>query len=198
MKLTLAFTAALLACATTSQAQSASVGVKAGVNVAGLSFSSKSDPASPTSLTGLVVGVFATMPINVVVSFQPEALVSQQGAKFTNGNGGGMARIQIDYIQVPLLGRFRLMPLSPIAVLVGPSLGFAGRAKFMQAGQPDQDFRAARFDAGVVAGLALDVAHLVLDGRYTWGLRNVAPNGISSASEAANNRVASMTVGFKF
>jgi hypothetical protein len=56
MKLTLALTVALLACAAAAQAQTASIGVKAGLNFADLSFSGMNDPANPKSLTGLVAG----------------------------------------------------------------------------------------------------------------------------------------------
>jgi hypothetical protein len=199
VKLTLTFSAALLACATTAQGQGASVGVKAGLNVAGLTFSSKNDSANPKDLTGLVAGIFAIMPINAVVAFQPEVLLCRQGAEFTSAAGGGVARIQVDYVQVPLLGRFRLEPGSPIAVLVGPSLGFSSRGKFIQAGQPDQELtQLGRLDVELVTGVALDVGHAVVDGRYGWGLRNVTPNGASSVSSEAKNRVASITLGFRF
>jgi hypothetical protein len=199
VKLTAGLTAILLICAATAHAQGPSVGIKAGVNLADLSFSSETEVANSKNLTGLVAGVFVTVPLNDLVAFQPEALFSMQGTKFTDE--GESAKIKIDYFQVPLLGKFKLMKGSPVAVLVGPTLGFRTRAKIEVAGAPD-DFsdefedEIKRFDVGLVTGVGIDAGRLVLDGRYTWGLMNIAKD--SSDPGTAKNRVFSVTLGVRF
>lgn len=200
MKLTLGLTAALLICAATAHAQTPSVGVRVGLNVANLDFSDETEITDAKTLTGLVAGLFVTVPVNNTVAFQPEVLFSRQGTRFTEGSE--TAKIKLDYIQVPLLGRFKLGSGSPVSVLVGPSLGFRTRAKVDFPGAPiglsdDFEDEVEKFDAGLVTGVAVEAGRLVLDGRYTWGLMNVAKDD-EFGSGTAKNRVFSASVGFRF
>jgi hypothetical protein len=200
VKLTLGLTAAFLVCAATAHAQNPSVGVRVGVNLADLSFSSETEITDSKNLTGLVAGLFVTVPVNKIVAFQPEVLFSMQGTRFTEE--GVDAKIKLDYVQVPLLGRFRLGSASPVSVLVGPSLGFRSRAKVEVPGAPagfsdEFEDQIERFDVGLVTGLAADVGRLVLDGRYTWGLMNIAKDNVDG-SGTAKNRVFSASVGIRF
>jgi hypothetical protein len=200
VKLTLGLTAALLFCAATAHAQTPSVGVRVGVNVANLDFSEETEITDAKTLTGLVAGLFVTVPINDIVGFQPEVLFSQQGTRFTEL--GETAKFKLDYVQVPLLGRFRLGSGSPVAVLVGPTLGFRYRAKIDAPGVTDDfsdEFEDSieTFDAGLVTGVAVEAGRLVLDGRYTWGLMNIAKDDEFGAG-TAKNRVFSASVGFRF
>lgn len=200
MKLTLGFIAALLACSATTYAQGPSGGIRAGVNLADLSFSSETEVTDSKNLTGLVVGGFATVPLTGIVAFQPEVLFSRQGTRFSEQ--GQTAKIKIDYVQVPLLGRFGFAKNSAAAVLVGPSLGFRTRGRIEVPGAPaafsnEFEDQLARFDLGLVAGVTADVGkHGVIDGRYTWGLLNIAKD--SSEPGTAKNRVFSATAGFRF
>lgn len=200
VKLTLALTAALLACAATTEAQGISGGVRAGVNFADLAFSSETEVTDSKNLTGFVVGAFATVPVTELFGFQPEVLFSRQGTKFSEE--GQTAKIKLDYVQVPLLGRFALSKAAPAALLIGPSLGFRARGRIEVPGAPDafaKEFedQLARVDVGLTAGLAVEVGkHGVIDGRYTWGLLNVAKD--SSDPGTAKNRVFSVTAGFRF
>jgi len=169
VKLTLGLTAALLLCAVSAHAQGASVGVKAGANFANLSFSSETEVTDSKTLTGFVGGVFVTVPINDIVAFQPEGLLSQQGTKFTDG--GQTAKIKIDYFQLPLLARIKVAPKSPVSIVAGPSLGFRTRAKIEVPGAPvgfsdEFEDQIERFDLGLIAGVAVEAGHIVLDGRY--------------------------------
>jgi hypothetical protein len=183
----------------------AQVGVRVGVNLANLS----TDPTPPPpieleTLTGLVAGIFVTVPVNDIVGFQPEALYSRQGSKIDAG-AEGTVRTKLDYLQVPLLGRVRTGPHSPLIVLFGPSLGFKMRARLggpnipedLQEGFDDQ-FKG--FDFGLVAGAAVETGPFVLDGRYTWGLTNIVKEtvGAEPTSDNAKNRVLSISVGLRF
>ena len=196
---TLGLTAALLVCAGNAHAQGISVGVRAGVNVANLSFSSETEVTDSKNLTGFVAGVFVTVPVNGIVAFQPELLFSMQGTKLTDG--GDSAKIKLDYIQTPLLLHLKPGAKSPIAVLVGPTLGFKNSAKIEVPGAPvgssdGFEDQIEGFDVGLVAGAALELGPFVVDGRYTWGLMNIAKD--SSDPGTAKNRVFSATVGLRF
>lgn len=193
MKTTFALAVALLVSAGTATAQT-SFGVKAGLNLANLSITEADDTFDPDNRTGLVAGIFVTIPGGGIFAFQPEALISMQGAKFTDGSDSGTAKI--DYFQVPLLAR---IGPSKAAIVVGPSFGYRFRAKLSVAGlsPDDEDFseQIERMDVGVVAGVTADVGRLVLDGRYTWGLTNIEKE---ATAEKTRNRVISLTLGLRF
>ena len=200
MKLSLGLTAALLVCAATAHAQQpVSVGVKAGANFANLAFSSETEVTDSKNLTGLVAGLFVTVPINDIVAFQPEALFSQQGTQFSEQ--GQTAKIKIDYFQVPLLAKIKVSRGSPVSVLAGPSLGFRTRARIEVPGAPvgfsdDFEDELERFDLGLVAGVAVEAGQIVFDGRYMWGMMNIGKD--TSEPGTAKHRVFSATVGLRF
>jgi hypothetical protein len=196
LKLTIGLAAALLICATSAQAQ-VSVGVRAGFSLADLSIKDAADTLEPDNRTGLVAGVFVIVPTGSLVAFQPEVLVSMQGAKVSDL--ANRATIKLDYLQVPLLARIKPSK-SPIGLLLGPSLGYRLNAKVTGNGLSDaeQDIedQVKKTDVGFVAGVALDAAHLVIDARYIWGLTNI--NDDSTDPSTIKNRVAQITFGFRF
>jgi hypothetical protein len=178
-------------------------GVRAGVNFANLAFDPK-PPVDPKTLTGLVVGGFATIPITAGLGFQPEALFSMQGNRFSEQ--GQTIKTKIDYLQVPLLLRVRTGARSPVSILAGPSLGFRTRGR-VEGSDGTSNFNdditddVKAFDGGLVAGV--DVAagpHLVFDARYTWGLTNIAKDSTDEFGNTASakNRVFSLSAGVRF
>jgi hypothetical protein len=193
MKTTLALAIALLVSAGTAHAQT-SFGVKAGVNLANLSIDEADDTFEPENRTGFVAGVFVTLRGGGIFAFQPEALISSQGAKFSDSVNSGTAKI--DYFQVPLLAR---IGPSNVALVVGPSIGFRINAKLSGDGisVDNEDFsdQIKRMDFGLVAGVTADVGKLVLDGRYTWGLTNIEEE---ATADKTKNRVISLTLGLRF
>lgn len=202
MRHALVLSAALIALAVpgAARAQEPSFGFRAGLNLADFAITGDDVPDEVDSKTraGFVGGIFATIPISGVVGFQPEALYSMQGTRFSED--GMTVTLEVDYFQVPLLGRFALGSGSPVALLAGPTLGIRTHAKVSAPGVPaeaSEEFADAleRFDAGLVAGLAVDVGRFVLDGRYTWGLTNTARE---SGDGSAKNRVWSFTAGMRF
>src|SRR5687768_5060116 len=117
MKTTLVLTAALLASAVSASAQP-SFGVKAGINISNLS-TNNTDGVEPENRTGFIGGVFVTLPVSGIFAIQPEVLVGMQGAKFTED--GESAKLQLNYLQVPVLARIKAGSASPVSFLVGPS-----------------------------------------------------------------------------
>jgi len=176
-------------------------GVRAGVNLANLSIDN-SPPFDLENLAGLVAGGFLTLPLNGVFAFQPEVLYSRQGAKFHDQDV--TARTKIDYVQVPALARVRLGTRSPLSVLFGPSFGFKTGARFSTTGTPTDDSQdlgdqIKGFDFGLAAGAGLDVGHLVVDARYTWGLTNIAKAAANPTDQDhVKNRVLSLSIGVRF
>src|SRR5262245_1169347 len=183
-------------------------GVRAGANLADLVFE-PTPPVDSKNLTGLVAGGFVTVPITPVFAFQPEALYGKQGTKFSEQ--GQTLKLEIDYVQVPLLARFAAGAHSPIAIVAGPSFGFRTRARTKGSdglSDVDEDFTddVNAFDPGLVAGVEIDAGHAVFDARYTWGLTNIvkpSPGGPAidvdpGSSGTAKHRLFSITAGFRF
>jgi Outer membrane protein beta-barrel domain len=178
-------------------------GFRVGVNLSDLT----PEPALPDFdvegvSRGLVAGGFVTLPVNSLLAFQPEALYSRQGAKFTDMPG----ETKLDYIQVPLLARVRTGARSPLAVLFGPSLGVLTGVSRQGSGFVDVASSALtvddlfrRFDLGLVAGAGLDVGHLVFDGRYTWGVTNIWNDTFHGMPLGGNqkNRVFALSAGLR-
>jgi outer membrane protein with beta-barrel domain len=191
-------------------ARAQSVGLRFGVNLADLAI----DPTPPDgtsfdNLTGVTAGVFVRVPFGRTIGFQPEALFSMQGMKVTDhpaGQPSGMsATLKLDYLTFPLLGRIQFGPSSPVALLVGPSLGVRTRTTAdtpgIQGDVPNEfsdTFK--RFDVGLVIGVSADIGHFVIDGRYTWGLTNILKSDAlgTDPSDAAKHRVFSFSAGFRF
>ena len=167
-------------------------GVRFGYNAATLS--TDEEGFDPKTRHGLVVGLFGVLPVNEMFAIQPEFLYSQQGAKVEDGSD--KATFKIDYVQIPVLGRVRLGAASPAYLLVGPSFGFRTRAETEFNGQTESfkdDVEST--DVGLVTGVSVNAGRWVVDGRYTWGLRN-----IDKSDDPGNtkNRVLSLSAGIRF
>ena len=175
-------------------AQSAGMGVRAGVNVNSLS--TDGTEFGTESNTGLVAGVFGTAPFGGAFSMQTEVLFSIKGAKVTGDGEEGTLRLT--YMEVPILANIRVSsgPV-PVSLLLGPSFGFRLKAELETAVETlDLKAETRKADIGLVTGVALDLGrHLLVDGRATWGLQNVNLGGDPGS---VKNRTISLTLGWRF
>jgi hypothetical protein len=161
-----------------SAAQGSHYGVKAGVTLADLQVDDDGETTPSDVRVGLIVGGFATWQLWSRLEFQPEALYTQKGAKFDQG--GGTLLQKLDYVDVPLLAKYRVTGGTAhyVSVFAGPSLGVRVRAKshatFGSASlEEDASDAFERLDAAVVFGLEYHRGRLLFDGRYSWGLSDV-------------------------
>jgi len=185
--LTLGFIAMLPA---VSAAQShATFGVKAGVNVATLSFSDSSDEVK--SKVGAVAGVFVGKSVNDNVGVQAEALFSQKGAKDKSSD----FKINLGYIDVPVLAVLGSSAKeTSVQFLTGPQMSFNTKAE-SSSGGTTVDFKdeVKSTDFGWVVGARVGQKRFHVDLRYVFGLTNIAKDD----DDSAKNRVLSVTVGVK-
>jgi hypothetical protein len=182
-------------------AQPAVFGVKAGVNFANINFDPEPEVDLFEGRTAFVGGLFVVVPANDVIAFQGEALFSQKGTSFDEGGDAG--DLELDYLEVPLLLRVG-SPSSGAAsfhVFAGPSVGFKLRSKLTatfdgESEDEDIDDDVEKVDVGLVAGAGVGFGRFTVDGRYTWGLRNV----VSADTEEIKlkNRVFSIMAGVRF
>lgn len=182
-------------------AQIPGFGAKGGVNLA--SQRNTSDDGSEgglKSLPGIVAGVFATFPVTSWLELQPEALYAMKGARVDEG--GIDASVVVDYLEVPALARFsRRGGRFGYYAAGGPYTAFQLRArtrtKFARATEEiDIGDQVERVDFGMAVGGGAEFGSLVVDGRYTHGLKDIDKD--KSDSVKVTNRAVSITLGFRF
>jgi Outer membrane protein beta-barrel domain len=189
-----------LCTAGTAMAQPAVFGVKAGINLATVTFDPEPDEDVLDRRTGFVGGLFVVVPASDRLGFQGEVLFSQKGAS----EDGGAGDLALDYLEVPLL--LRVGTASPLETsfhaFAGPSIGLRLRARVtaetFDGETEDEDIAddVKGFDFGVVAGAGVNFGRFTLDGRYTWGLNNL--NSLEDDEMKLRNRVFSIMAGVRF
>ena len=190
----------VMVCSHPAFAQGLQTGVRGGVNFSTTNTTGEGELQPDWQLRG-VFGGFVTWPVFSWMDLQPEVLYSMKGAEVEEFDIA--AKLLLDYIEVPVLGRFSRGTPSARSwyVIGGPSLGYLLRARTRA------DFGGAteeidviddveRFDFGIVAGGGIEFGRIVIDGRYVHGLSDIDKD--TSDDVKVTNRAVSLTVGFKF
>ncbi|PRB03610.1 opacity protein [Chryseobacterium sp. MYb7] len=179
-------------------------GVKGGMNVSSLSKDSGLDDQK--SKIGFNAGVFANIPLAASFSVQPEVQYSQYGNKsnYTIGNTKFSASTKLDYITVPVMFQYNLIP--NLYVEAGPEFGFmvSAKNKFKNesTGQSNttdnykDNLNTFNFGIGLGAGYYF-TPNLGLTARYVAGLTDVAKNR-PSGSDATRNNLFQVGLAYKF
>lgn len=192
----------VFACATSALAQErAAFGVKGGVNFANITFDVEGVDINFDKRTGLVAGAFVVWPAEARVALQLEALYSQKGARFDEQ--GSTFDVDVDYLDVPILARVST-PLTTgtrLYAFGGPLLAFRLRARgetlFDGEGENgDISDEVEPIDFGLVAGAGVEFGRMLVDARYTWGLK--ALNKEDTDEVKVKSRVFSIMAGFRF
>lgn len=169
---------------------------KVGLNIATLSDADK-------AIADLHFGLEAEYMVTDNFSLGLGAIVSNQGAKYTSD--GADATVDLDYVHIPILGSYYLLP--GLAVKVGVQPGFKMKAKVKGDGAtvdldeyfrllnplPDADMKVNSFTFSIPVGVSYEYRNVVVDARYNWGLTKVLNQG-----DAFYNRVFMLSLGYKF
>ena len=200
-------TAFVVSAGTASAQEGIVFGAKAGVNFSNISFDEQDVDdeffGDTSTRTGLLVGVFASVPVNPRFSFQPEFLYIQKGASFEAEGVDGT--LKLDYFELPLLADVRLNNgPNRVSLMAGPSFAFRSQAKVEGEGSDDVqaevdiEDEVEGIDFGFAVGIAVRMRNnVVVDGRYTWGLRNI-DKADDSDDATVKNRAFSISVGWRF
>jgi hypothetical protein len=183
------------------RAQSISAGFKAGVTAARLPgvTDAVAVEVDEDSRWGGIAGVFATLPLADLVAFQPEALYVVKGATLVVGPRSTLT-FDARYLEMPLF--FRVGRSSRrLYFLAGLSVGFrvAAEAREVVDGVTEtRDFsdQIKRVDVGISFGAGATFGRLVVEGRWTEGLRDVESG--DSFSTDVRHRVLAVLAGFRF
>lgn len=198
----LAALAACLLITDPAAAQGLTAGVRAGVNVADLSFPDE-ELAAFDPIVRFVAGGYVTVPLTSWLELQPEALYSMKGAS-SGGEGGIETEVLLDYLEVPILARhsWRGRPGRAYFILGGPAFGVRLRARSKTAfnssvDEVDLSDDIERLDVGITAGGGVELGAIVIDARYTFGLGDLDASSSAGSAKIAN-RVFSVTAGLRF
>ena len=184
--LALAF-AVFVAVPTIATAQT-EVGVKAGVNLANLSFEGD-DEDDVKSLTGLTAGLYLAKNLQNNLGLRVEGLFSQKGAK--EGDDFKFKMVDIDF---PVLFVFSPTSSSDTTFnfFAGPqvSLNTSATIEFDGDSEDADNVKGSNFAA--VVGVGLKKGKISADVRYVLGLSSIADEG-----DSVKHKVLSVMVGWQ-
>lgn len=176
-----------------SQAQGFHVGVKAGANI----FKVDGQGYSDGFHFGYNVGAFANINFTSSWGIQPEVLFNQTnyrtGTDFHSVVPGGFDDVKgkLNYLSIPLLLSFKPVPL--LSLQAGPQFGILLNQDKHLIESGKEAFK--KGDFSLVGGAQLNIANLVLGGRYVIGLTDI--NDVTSNSKWKNQGF-QVYAGFKF
>ena len=186
LPLAAAFAIVLALTATPAFAQSG--GIKGGFLYSSLSFDKTSDIYDAHN--GWTAGIFFGSKKDKSVGLQGELNLVQKGGD----DGTGVTSLY--YLQVPVLLRVTAGGTVKAFAIVGPSFDVKIAEK-----SPDlavvQDWNG--IDVGFMAGAGFEIGRLVLEGRGTWGMRNIAKSVTSPLeAEKLTSKTFALQAGFRF
>jgi opacity protein-like surface antigen len=159
-----------------------SFGLRLGLNYSNTNFNmGEPKPVVPVDTkwkTGFVVGALVEVGLSEHLALQQEYLYSQQSGEISGG-----ARYQMQYLSLPLLLKYRIVPR--LAVVAGPQFDLMLKAQQEVQGQTinithDTEERGL----GATAGLEVTIwRNLGLSARYLQGLNHVGIGQRSAVQE---------------
>jgi hypothetical protein len=184
--------AALIAASTTFsvavKAQTLSLGVKGGMNIAKLT-----DFDDSKVRASIHAGAFANIGLTKEWSIQPELLYSGQGNKYDILNQ--QLTTKLGYINIPVMVQYRIV--DEFFLEAGPQLGFLAGAK-TKSGKVTVDIKdeMKSVDFGLGFGLGYEFGMgLGVGARYMFGLSKVFDN--NNDDDKSKNSVAQIGVFYK-
>lgn len=201
-------------CATiTAQTEKVKIGVKAGLNIASLTFDENELESSQK--TGFTAGIMAEIPLAKNFSVQPELLYSQQGIKFSYSdidvtNSNYKSTISLNYLNIPVMLKYYV--LKGLSLQAGPQIGILLKSNnkyqdnFLGYDNHENynlsDYTNA-FDTSVNLGLGYQFKNkFYVDLRYNISYSDVFKEANSNGNYVINsdmrNRVFQITLGYFF
>lgn len=156
----------------------AQLGIKGGINFSNMY---TKDVDQNNMLTGFNIGVFAKMPVTNFLAIQPELYFTTKGAEVTYNNSfvDGTVKYRLNYVELPVLVMINLT--KNFNLNFGPYAGYliSGVVKNQSSinlfdfenNINVDDFN--RLEAGLTAGIGIDIKNVGIGMRYSYGLTKV-------------------------
>jgi hypothetical protein len=180
-------------------------GVKGGFNFSNLYTENVDDT---NVLMGFNLGVFAKLPITNSIAIEPELYYTTKGAEviYNTTFVSGTSRFKLNYIEVPIL--LVLNVTENFNIHAGPYVAYLVSAKTTNESDGgtfdfENDLNTDdynTFDAGIAAGIGVDIKSLSFGIRYNYGLTKVGKernySGTNYTFPDAKNSVLNVYAGF--
>jgi hypothetical protein len=180
------------------------LGLKAGANFANV-YDTQGEEFRADGKLGFVGGAFLTIPLGTMFGIQPEVLFSQKGFKATGNVLGRRYELTrtTNYLDVPLM--LSVKPIQYVTVMAGPQFSYLIRQKDTFANANDSFDVIQEFEndnirkniMGVIAGIDVNISHLVVGARAGWDLSTNHGDG-SSVTPRYKNAWLQATLGYRF
>jgi hypothetical protein len=155
-------------------------------------------PVDIQQRAGVVVGGFVRFPANDAFALETGLLYATKGASPTDGTNE--LKIQLAYLDVPVLAHWQPSPSTPLYVVFGPSFNFNVSAKTIDVIPTEQEVDAKDMvkdvEVSLVAGAGVTFGKGFLEGRYSAGLTDIADDVNLTAT--IKNRGFTVLVGVRF
>lgn len=183
--------------------QKVSFGLKAGINYSNV-WDEQGEDFTADPRIGFAGGIFVGIPIGKYLGFQPELLLSQKGFQ-----GAGTLLFQpysfsrtTTYLDVPL--QLQLKPIEYVTIVLGPQYSYLISQKDVftfgsNSVEQEQEFEndnIRKNTLGFVAGLDINISHVVVSGRLGWDFQTNNGDG-SNSTPRYKNQWLQLTLGFK-
>lgn len=151
-------------------------GIRGGYNISNLDFKAAPNMANKHR-NSIYIGFFANIGLSNTLSLVPEIQFSAEGANDE--------KLHLDYIQAPVLLRFRLS--EKVHIAAGPQVG-------LKVHKVDDGVKNMAYSG--VGGIEYKISHLLFaDLRYTYGFSNIFDDHLNM--EAKNTNI-QLGIGYKF
>lgn len=184
-----------------ASAQTLTIGAKAGVNVSTLRIQATDLILSPSNRLGAEAGVYVQRRLRGAFGLQIEGLVSQKGTIIDDPRFGGELKVRVNYLDVPVLGRYQLTlsPRTTIHFLAGPVFSFKVGDKQQIGSEVLEEGEKQVFtsgDFGLSVGGAVTIKNILVDVRYVFGVANINDD-LDRDELIVRNRALSVSVGWR-
>lgn len=161
-------------------------------------------------LIGFNGGLFLDLPLSKLVGIQPEVTYTIKGAKVTYDNllTSGSTKFRLDYIEVPVLLKVKLLPRFNIHF--GPYVAFLLHSKITNESN-NSSFNFEQnidksdlntLDTGLAIGTGIELGNFGIGIRYNYGLKRVGKernyNNMNYAFPDGKNSVLNVFTSLKF
>ena len=177
------------------------LGVKGGLNIASVHFST--DVLQSDNVTGFQIGpmIEGSLPL-VGLGFDAAILYAQKGLE-TKNVGGEKTTLKNDYIDVPVNLKWKLgLPIMKVYLAAGPYVGFrvGGNKIWELPGSMVDQVKTKSFSAGLNFGAGVElISHLQVGLNYGLGLtNNYSMESLSLTKSDGKNRGWSVTAAILF
>jgi hypothetical protein len=193
-KLFLAFTVVAFS-AVSAQSQTASFGLKAGMTAANVKEKFDGGSISLSSKIGFYAGAFADIGVSENFGVQPELFYSVLGAKQKGTSGDPDSKLDLGYINIPVLAKYKN---SGFSAFLGPQIGILTSAK-AKSGSESTDIKdqMKSTDFSGVLGVGYTLTNgFGVDARYQLGFSNIAKD--TQGGESVKNSAFMVGIHYAF